>query len=224
LPFFVMATQNPVETKGVYPLPEAQVDRFLFKALIPYPKKEYEVNIVETNADNIPLDEYGIEGVINLDEILQLQRIVKHIYISDELKRYILHIIGATRNPKKYELESASYIQWGGSPRATIYLGLASRATALLAGRTYVKPEDVPRQVLEKEKEIYKAQLADSNKPKELLDKILEGKLNKYKNEVSLLTQPFVKDPTRKVKDIINEYISVLGENIVVERFARFEI
>ena len=99
---------------------------------------------------------------------------------------------------------------------------LAMQITAMKP--LYVKPEDVPRQVLEKEKEIYKAQLADSNKPKELLDKILEGKLNKYKNEVSLLTQPFVKDPTRKVKDIINEYISVLGENIVVERFARFEI
>ena len=88
----------------------------------------------------------------------------------------------------------------------------------------YVKPEDVPQEVLEKEKEIYKAQLADSNKPKEILDKILEGKLNKYKNEVSLLTQPFIKDQKRLVKDIINEYISVLGENIVVERFERFEI
>ncbi|NOX71895.1 MAG: MoxR family ATPase [Candidatus Micrarchaeota archaeon] len=142
-PFLVMATQNPVETKGVYPLPEAQVDRFLFKALVSYPEKEFETNIIENNGDNMRLEEYGIEEVISLNEIIEVQNVVKHIYISDELKRYILHIIGATRNPKKYELENASYIQWGGSPRATIYLGLAARATALLEGRTYVKPEDI---------------------------------------------------------------------------------
>ena len=88
----------------------------------------------------------------------------------------------------------------------------------------YVRPEDVPQEVLDKERVIYQAQLAEEKKPKEILDKILEGKLKKYKNEVSLLTQPFIKDQKRLVKDIINEYISVLGENIVVERFERFEI
>ncbi len=142
-PFFVMATQNPVETKGVYPLPEAQIDRFLFKAVMNYPKKEYEIDIVENNADNKSIEEYGIEAVISLADILEAQRIVKEIYISNELKRYILHMIDATRNPKKYDLENASYMQWGGSPRATIYLGLSSRAQALLNGRTYVKPEDI---------------------------------------------------------------------------------
>ncbi|MBN2101262.1 MAG: MoxR family ATPase [Candidatus Aenigmarchaeota archaeon] len=142
-PFFVMATQNPVETKGVYPLPEAQVDRFLFKSLMTYPKKEDEVDIVENNSDNKEMAEYGIEHVITLNDILEVQRIVKDIYISDELKRYILHIIDATRKPKKYDMENAPYMQWGGSPRATIYLGLSSRAHALLNGRTYVKPEDI---------------------------------------------------------------------------------
>ncbi len=142
-PFFVMATQNPVETKGVYPLPEAQVDRFLFKGTITYPNKEHEIEIVENNADNKSLDDYGIEPAISLSEILEVQQIVKNIYISDELKRYILHMVSATRDPKKYELDNAHYMQWGGSPRATIYIGLASRATALLDGRTYVKPEDI---------------------------------------------------------------------------------
>ena len=142
-PFLVMATQNPLETKGVYPLPEAQVDRFLFKALVSYPKKEHEVHIIEKNANNKKIEEYNIREIITLEEILEVQRILKEIYISDELKKYILHIINATRHPEKFNLDNAPYIQWGGSPRATIYLGLASRANALLDGRTYVKPEDI---------------------------------------------------------------------------------
>lgn len=142
-PFFVLATENPLETKGVYPLPEAQVDRFLFKVSMGYPKKENEVELVENNADNKLLSDYGIREVISLKQILEAQRIVKSIYISDELKRYILHMISATRYPKKFDLENAPYVQWGGSPRATIYLGLAARANALLEGRVYVKPEDI---------------------------------------------------------------------------------
>jgi MoxR-like ATPase len=112
-PFFVMATQNPVETKGIYPLPEAQVDRFLFKATMGYPGKEDEVEIIENNTDNKSIEDYGIEPVLKISDILEAQRIVKQIYISDELKRYILHIIGATRFPKKFGLDNANFIQWG---------------------------------------------------------------------------------------------------------------
>lgn len=142
-PFFVLATQNPLETKGVYPLPEAQVDRFLSKVLIGYPGKELEKTIIEDNIEVKRMSEYDVKEVISLSEILEIQGLVREIYSSHEIKEYIVHLVGATRKPDKYGVEEGKYVQWGGSPRATIYMSLASKAKALMENRTYVIPEDV---------------------------------------------------------------------------------
>lgn len=144
-PFFVLATQNPLETKGVYPLPEAQVDRFMTKVLVSYPDKASEKIIIEKNAEVIKLEDYDVREVITLDEIIAMQDLVRHIYASREIKEYIVHIVNATRHPERYDIEAKRYVQWGGSPRATINLSLVSKATALMEGRTYVIPEDVTK-------------------------------------------------------------------------------
>ena len=142
-PFFVLATQNPLETKGVYPLPEAQVDRFLFKILMSYPKLEEEKIIINHNVEVKKLNEFDIKKIIDLKDIPKIQSLVKRIFVSNEIKRYIIRIVSATRHPDKYGIESGKYIRWGASPRASIYLGLGARATALMKGRDYVIPEDV---------------------------------------------------------------------------------
>ena len=142
-PFFVMATQNPLETKGVYPLPEAQVDRFLFKINMPYPKKEDEIIIIDQNVEVKRMEDFDIKKIITLQEVLEVQSLVKEIYISDELKKYIVHLVDASRHPEKYKIREGKYIQWGASPRATIYLTLAAKATALMDNRIYVTPKDI---------------------------------------------------------------------------------
>ena len=142
-PFFVMATQNPLETKGVYPLPEAQVDRFLFKINMPYPKKEDEIIIIDQNVEVKRMEDFDIKKIITLQEVLEVQSLVKKIYISDELKKYIVHLVDASRHPEKYKIREGKYIQWGASPRATIYLTLAAKATALMDNRIYVTPKDI---------------------------------------------------------------------------------
>ncbi len=142
-PFFVLATQNPLEQKGVYPLPEAQVDRFIFKILVDYPDKKEEMQIIDRNIDVKGVDEFGIEKVIDLPTILEMQKTIREINMSDEIGRYILHLVNATRHPDNYDIEEGRYVQWGGSPRASIYLSLASKANALMSERTFVVPEDV---------------------------------------------------------------------------------
>jgi len=142
-PFFVLATQNPVETRGVYPLPEAQIDRFLFKIDIKYPKKSEESVIIDRNIDLKPLEDYGVEQVISLKELLTMQDLVKHIYLSYEVKRYIVSLVDATRYPTKYGIPEAKFMQWGASPRASINLALSARATAFMNSRDYVTPDDV---------------------------------------------------------------------------------
>jgi len=142
-PFLVLATQNPLEQKGVYPLPEAQVDRFLFKVLVFYPTKEEEKIIIDQNIDVKSMEEFGIKKVISLNDILEMQSIVKKIFISEEVKDYITSLVEATRYPKKYDLELGKYIRWGASPRASIFLALGGRATAFMDGRDFVIPDDV---------------------------------------------------------------------------------
>jgi len=142
-PFFVLATQNPLEQKGVYPLPEAQVDRFLFKCIVEYPKRIEERTIIEQNVEVKKLEDFNLKKVLELKEILEIQALVKSIFLSDQIKRYIVKLVDATRYPSKYKIEKGKYIQWGASPRASIYLALAARATALMKGRDYVIPEDV---------------------------------------------------------------------------------
>ena len=139
-PFLVMATQNPIEQEGTYPLPEAQVDRFALKLLIDYPSKAEEKEIMKRVGFEAPI---AIEPVItpgNLDEIVSL---IGNIYVDEKLKDYMVDLVFATRNPKDYHLDISDYIQFGASPRATIYLSLVARAYAFLQGRAYVTPQDI---------------------------------------------------------------------------------
>ncbi len=140
-PFLVMATQNPIEQEGTYPLPEAQVDRFLLKVVIGYPTKEEEKAIIR---QNIRETQTPVNAIIDPREILEVQKIVEKIYIDEKLENYIVDIVFATRQPAKYGLNDLqSIISFGASPRASISLALASRAYAFLQGRGYVIPEDV---------------------------------------------------------------------------------
>ncbi|RLI95648.1 MAG: ATPase [Candidatus Altiarchaeales archaeon] len=142
-PFFVLATQNPLEDKGVYPLPEAQMDRFLFKIEVTYPERRDEIVIIDRNITVKEIKDFEIKQVIGLDDILKMQQIVKEIHMSDEIGKYIINIVNATRYPDRFDIENGKYIQWGGSPRASIYLSLAAKATAMINERTFVIPEDV---------------------------------------------------------------------------------
>jgi len=140
-PFMVLATQNPIEQGGTYPLPEAQVDRFMLKLKITYPCKADELLILKRMAKSNPNME--VLPVIGPKEILMLRDLTDEIYIDDKIEEYIVNIIDATRHPEDYGLELGNYIQYGASPRATIYLTMAARAYALLQGRGYVTPQDV---------------------------------------------------------------------------------
>lgn len=140
-PFLVMATQNPIEQEGTYPLPEAQVDRFLLKVIIGYPTKEEEKVIIR---QNISREQKEIKALLNPEEIIEAQKIVEQIYLDEKIERYIVDIVFATRFPNEYNLNDlTSIISFGGSPRASISLAKASRAYAFLRGRGYVIPEDV---------------------------------------------------------------------------------
>jgi len=140
-PFLVMATQNPIEQEGTYPLPEAQVDRFMLKLKISYPTKEEEKGIMKRMAST---DTIKVEPVISPHEILSARQIVSDIYIDEKLQDYIVDIVFATREPNSYRISSMEQmIQYGASPRATIYLNRAARAYAFLNGRAYVTPQDI---------------------------------------------------------------------------------
>ena len=140
-PFLVMATQNPVEQEGTYPLPEAQVDRFMLKVIIDYPEKEEEKLIVRHNlAQTFPT----ANKVLSKDAIIQARNIVKQVYMDEKIEQYIIDIVFATRNPEKYGLEKLKdLISFGASPRASINLAIASKAYAFIKRRGYVIPEDV---------------------------------------------------------------------------------
>ena len=140
-PFLVMATQNPIEQEGTYPLPEAQVDRFLLKVIISYPNKEEEKEIIRQNIQGVKQE---VKPLLTPAEILETQKIVSKIYIDEKIERYIVDIVHATRFPADCGLKDlSSVISFGASPRASISLALASRAYAFLRGRGYVIPEDV---------------------------------------------------------------------------------
>ncbi len=139
--FLVMATQNPIEQEGTYPLPEAQVDRFMLKIKIDYPKPDEERKVLDMALDGTIRT---IQAVLSPDEILGMQEVVRLIYVDDQLKDYILNIVQATRDPAACDIpDLAPLIDYGGSPRATIYLGIGARAMAFLNGRGYVTPQDV---------------------------------------------------------------------------------
>ena len=140
-PFLVLATENPIEQEGTYPLPEAQVDRFMLKLKITYPKLEEERRILD--AMSVTDKKFDVRPVVRPDAILRARKVVDEIYVDDKIKDYILSIVFASRQPEDYRLQIKEYVRYGASPRATIYLTLASRAHAFLQGRGYVTPQDV---------------------------------------------------------------------------------
>lgn len=140
LPFFVMANQNPLEQEGVYTLPEAQIDRFLFKIIFSYPKPEDEAKVMEHNATFAKFETFDIKTILSAKKILEMQKLVHQIYLDDKVKKYILDIVWKTRNK---DFKFGEYIEMGGSPRASINLFIAAKAEALLRGRNYVIPKDV---------------------------------------------------------------------------------
>ena len=139
-PFLVLATQNPIEHEGTYPLPEAQVDRFMLKCRIDYPSKDDERRIMNRFTRAGDLD---VKPVMSADQLMALRGLLEHVYCDDKVGDYILDIVFATRSPKDYGLKIGHQIEYGASPRATLYLNLASRANALLRGRGYATPQDV---------------------------------------------------------------------------------
>ena len=140
-PFIVLATQNPIEQEGTYPLPEAQIDRFMLKIIITYPSVSEEriiLDVVETIDQSIQVNQ-----VVQVDDIIRARQVVNTIYMDEKVKDYIVSLVYATRDPKTYGLDLKPYIQNGASPRATINLKTASKSLAFLQGRGYVTPEDV---------------------------------------------------------------------------------
>jgi MoxR-like ATPase len=140
-PFLVLATQNPIEQEGTYPLPEAQLDRFMLKLKIDYPDKTEERKILDRMAGtNVHFD---IQAAIQPEDIAKVRNVVDEIYIDEKIKDYIVDIVCATREPDKYGIDMANFINYGASPRATIYLALAAKAHAFIQQRGYVTPQDV---------------------------------------------------------------------------------
>jgi len=137
----VLATQNPIEQEGTYPLPEAQVDRFMLKVKLDYPNKEEELAILNRMAGvDVNL---SAKAVLAAEEIFELRRAVDQIYVDDKVKHYIVDVVHATRRPAEYGIDIGQYIQYGASPRATIFLTRGARVHALLDGRGYVTPQDI---------------------------------------------------------------------------------
>jgi MoxR-like ATPase len=139
-PFLVLATQNPIEQEGTYPLPEAQVDRFMLKLRIGYPSKQEERQIMDRVAGNQMPD---VDAVITPERITSAQQLVMRVYMDEKVKDYILDLVFATREPERYKLDVKHLIAYGASPRASVYLALAARAHSFVRGRGYVTPEDV---------------------------------------------------------------------------------
>lgn len=178
-PFLVLATQNPIETEGTYTLSEAQVDRFLFKVVVKYPSFEEERLIVK----RMGLAEKShqveiVDPVITAAQIIELRQLAREVYVDDKIVEYILRIVDATRYPEKYGLQLKSYIRYGASPRASIYLTRAARSRAMVQGRTYAKPDDVkavmPEILRHRVIPTYEAE-ADEIDSDELVKRIMEG-------------------------------------------------
>ena len=173
-PFLVLATQNPIESEGTYRLPEAQIDRFALKLIIDYPTKDNEKLIIQRNTqENKP----SAKEIISKNIILEIQQFVKKIYADEKIEEYVSSIVDATRNPKNYDLELDGVIEFGASPRASIWLILAAKAHALLSGRGFVIPEDiksVAHDVLRHRIILTFEAEAEGNTSDDLINKILE--------------------------------------------------
>jgi MoxR-like ATPase len=139
-PFLVFATQNPIEQEGTYPLPEAQIDRFMMKVRISYPGKDEEKIILDRMAGGETIE---VEPVIQREQVVRLRNLAMQTYVEDSLKKYIVNLVNATRHPREYQLEIGRYIQYGVSPRASIFWTMAARAHAFLQQRSFVTPDDI---------------------------------------------------------------------------------
>lgn len=139
-PFLVLATQNPIEQEGTYQLPEAQVDRFMLKIIIDYPDKSQELEILKKSGFEPP---QPISPVVTPDQLDGMKEVIRDIYVDEKLKEYIVDLVFATRNPETYGMTVGDYIEFGASPRATIFLAQAARVSAFLQGRAYVTPQDI---------------------------------------------------------------------------------
>jgi MoxR-like ATPase len=178
-PFMVLATQNPIETEGTYTLSEAQVDRFLFKVVVGYPQYEEERVIVQRMA--LAESQHSIDvinTVMNGAQVLMLRELARQIYVDEKIVEYVLRLVDATRRPDQYRLALKSYIRFGASPRASIYLTRAARSYALVQGRAYVKPDDVKAVVFDILRHriipTYEAE-ADDISSEEIVRRVVEG-------------------------------------------------
>jgi MoxR-like ATPase len=142
-PFFVMATQNPVEQQGTYPLPEAQVDRFLFKIVMTYPTMAEEMKILTTNVSVKKFKDFVLDKVVSPESILEMQKDVQMVYMDTKIESYIVRIIDATRHPDKYKLTLGKYIEFGASPRASIGLSIGAKSVAFMNAKSFVTPNDI---------------------------------------------------------------------------------
>jgi MoxR-like ATPase len=173
-PFLVLATQNPIETEGTYKLPEAQVDRFMFKLIIDYPSREEEKTIIQRNTQGI---EIKVNKFLNPDDLIRIQKFNREIYCDEKIEEYVASIVDATRHPEKYGFEFDGHIDYGASPRASIWLILAGKAHALINKRGYVLPEDIKAVAYDVLRHrillSYEAEAEDLT-PEDILKKILE--------------------------------------------------
>jgi len=140
-PFLVMATQNPIEQEGTYPLPEAQVDRFMLKVRISYPQRAEEHEILKKMACSKPA--VDVDRILTPEDVRRLRTLADEIYMDEKIEEYIVSLVEASRNPDVYKLDIGQFIRYGASPRASIFLAMASKANALIEGRGYVTPQDV---------------------------------------------------------------------------------
>jgi MoxR-like ATPase len=175
-PFLVMATQNPIEQEGTYPLPEAQVDRFMLKVIIGYPSKAEERKVVDGILDDV---RHEVRPVLDTQQLMEIRATIGSIYMDDKVKDYVLEVVTATREPKAYKLDDlAPLIEYGASPRASIYLCVAARAHAFLSGRGYVTPQDVKEIAYEVLRHrvilTYEAE-AEEKSPDDVVRKVLES-------------------------------------------------
>ena len=175
-PFMVLATQNPIESEGTYPLPEAQLDRFMLKAIVGYPTRDEERQILERYEMGETLD---VQRVVSLDELLAAREAVQQVHLNDQMRNYIVHLIFATREPKSYRLEHlTTLLAFGASPRATIYLAQSAKAIAFLEGRGYVTPDDVKavaKDVLRHRIIITYEAEAEGLNSDDIIDRVLQG-------------------------------------------------
>ncbi len=142
-PFFVMANNNPIESSGTYRLPEAQIDRFLFKLKMGYPTIEEEEKIIDQNITSNEFDDFDIKKILSGEKIIKLQKLCHDIGSSSQIKKYIVRIVDSSRNPHKYNLKLGKYIEWGASPRASIALNMAGKADALIKGQKNATPQNI---------------------------------------------------------------------------------